>query len=96
MKFRTTILFLAAISAFIAVAIYAATQVVEVFAEEHRFSFNLPSSTMLFVSIPVYIVALASAVLATLIDSERLAQSYVSTQGRHEEGLREQFRSLES
>ena len=96
MKFRTTIMFLAAISALSAVAIYATTQVVDAVAETQDDSINLPSTTMLILSLAVYVAALSAAFLATLIDNERLSQRYEYLQGEHQDGLLEDFRSLES
>lgn len=96
MKFRTTILFLAAISTIIAVAIYVTVQVADAITEDQVSGFTLPSAAVMAVSIPVYFAALCAAFMATLIDNERLESSYVSMQNEHEENLLDRFRSLES
>ena len=94
MKFRTTIVLIAVTSTLIAIAVYATTQAVDVVTDAQGSHFDLPSVTIIVVSLAVYIASLIASFLATLIDNERLSLRYTSLQSGHEDDLRDTFRGL--
>ena len=94
MKFRTTIVLIAVVSILLSIAVYVTTQTVDVITDAVDTRFDLPSVTIIVVSIVVYAASLIASFLATLIDNERLSRGYSSLQSGHEDDLRDNFRSL--